>query len=103
MLGDHGDEPGAAVLYAVTMALTVLASVALSTYASTHDLIDPEVPRALVRHGHVRGIATAVVFLLSVPIALAFGAQWGEYFWALLIPLEIGLRRAWHGNHEMSW
>jgi uncharacterized membrane protein len=82
---DTADQPLAIAIYAVNISCAVLAQSAIF-YVARHDgmLSDP-LPR---RADHTRFLATLitpVVFLASIPIAYAFGADWGRYTWGLLI------------------
>jgi len=82
---DTADEPLAVAIYAVDTSLAVLAQTAMFAVAR-HDRVlrDPLPPRA-DRVKLIDTLTTPVVFLASIPIAYAFGADWGRYTWATLL------------------
>jgi len=79
------DEPLAIAVYAVNISCAVIAQTAMF-YVARHDgvLADP-LPRRADTVNLLATLTTPVVFLASIPIASAFGAEWGRYTWALLI------------------
>lgn len=82
---DTADEPLAVAVYAVNISCAVLAQTAMY-YVARHDgmLADP-LPRRADAVKLVDTLVTPAVFLASIPIAYAFGADWGRVTWALLI------------------
>jgi uncharacterized membrane protein len=82
---ETADEPLAVAVYAVNISCAVLAQTAMF-YVARHDgmLADP-LPRRADAVKLVDTLVTPAVFLASIPIAYAFGADWGRYTWALLI------------------
>lgn len=97
VLGEYGEYPAAYVLYAVSVALCGILLAAIWAYIAHEGRLtaDQEDPRAR-RWQLARFLAAPVVFLASVPAALA-----GLFFvvigmWVFLPPLvRLGLRR-WH-------
>jgi hypothetical protein len=55
-------------------------------------LVDPSVDRGVFRFVFIQSLIIPVTFLVSIPIALAAGANAGEYSWILAFPLILGLR-----------
>ena len=82
---ETADQPLAVAVYAVNISCAVIAQTAMF-YVARHDgvLADP-LPRRADTVNLLATLATPVVFLASIPIAYAFGADWGRYTWALLI------------------
>jgi uncharacterized membrane protein len=71
VLGEHGDQPSAAVFYAVVIAATGLAGATLWAYASHgHRLVDSALSDRAIRSATLRVLITPTVFLLSLPLAL---------------------------------
>jgi uncharacterized membrane protein len=89
LLGEHGEEPFAVILYAASAAAASFASNALWLYSTHgHRLVDPKLPEHEIRHVRQRSQLNGVVFLVSIPLALispvvAFVA------WASLFPLRM--------------
>jgi uncharacterized membrane protein len=81
VLGDHGGQAAAAVLYAANLFGVTLAGILISTDARRAGLAqsEPAVAKALQR----RSIFVAAVFLASIPIAL-LDANLAPYVWLAL-------------------
>jgi uncharacterized membrane protein len=81
---ETADQPLAVALYSVNIACAVL-SQSVVFYVARHDgMIAHPLPR---RADHVRfldTLTTPAVFLLSIPIAYAWGANAARWTWALL-------------------
>jgi uncharacterized membrane protein len=77
-------------LYALNVALAVLASIVMYQIAARHGLIaEPETP-AVRRARLLDAFATPVVFLVSIPVTYLGVAQWGDssagkYVWLSLV------------------
>lgn len=84
---DTSDQPLAVAVYAVNISLAVLGQTAMF-YVARHDgvLAHPLPKRADTIHT-LDTLVTPVVFLASIPIAYAFGADWGRWTWASLMVL----------------
>jgi TMEM175 potassium channel family protein len=82
---ETADEPLAVAVYAVNISCAVLAQTAMY-YVARHDgvLANP-LPRRADAIKLVDTLTTPVVFLASIPVAYAFGADWGRWVWALLL------------------
>ena len=87
VLGDHNGSPAAAVLYAAAVVLAGIASAAYWWYASGRGrLLRPDAGRAQIRAMRARGVAGAVFFALTLPVA-AFAPYAAEILWFLVFPL----------------
>lgn len=84
---DTADQPLAVAVYAVNISLAVLGQTAMF-FVARHDgvLAHPLPKRADTIHT-LDTLVTPAVFLASIPIAYAFGADWGRWTWASLIVL----------------
>lgn len=76
----------ATVLYAVTVSLISLTGAAMSFYASWAGLTD--LPKNKIVKTIWPILTPAIVFLLSIPLAL-FDARLAQLFWLLLIPANM--------------
>jgi uncharacterized membrane protein len=97
VLGDHGGDEPAVLLYAVNLIGVILAGMLLFEDAQRAGLtrISPERMAARKRHG----LAVAGVFVVSIPIAFFVDANAAAFFWLILflvppIARLIGGRRA---------
>ena len=82
---ETADEPLAVAVYAVNISLAVLAQSAMY-YRARHDgVLAHPVPRRADAVRLVDTLLTPAIFLISIPIAFAFGADWGRATWALLL------------------
>lgn len=80
----------AVVLYAAVVAAISLVQLAMWVYAYRAGHIDhSRVDEEVFRYAAVNIAVTPAVFLVSIPIALIAGAEWGEYSWLLLAPASI--------------
>lgn len=85
---ETADEPLAVAVYAVNISLAVLAQSAIY-YRARHDgVLDRPLPRRAEAVRLVDTLMTPAVFLISIPIAYTFGADWGRATWALLIVIN---------------
>jgi uncharacterized membrane protein len=82
---DTADEPLAVAIYAVDISLAVLAQTAMFAVARHDHVLRDPMPRRADRVKLIDTLTTPVVFLASIPIAYAFGADWGRYTWATLL------------------
>jgi uncharacterized membrane protein len=88
VLGDHGGQTAAVVLYAANLSGVTLVGLLMSTDARRAGLVqtDPAVAKTLQR----RSVFTALVFLASIPIAFV-DASLAPYMWLALF-LDLGGR-----------
>jgi len=81
---DTSDEPLAIALYAVNISCAVLSQSAMY-YVARHDgMIAHPLPRRADTVRFIDTLTTPAVFLASIPVAYAFGANAGRLTWALL-------------------
>lgn len=81
--GKYGDETVSVVIYAVNVLILSGLLTALFVYSERKGLVHPDSsPRRL--RDRVRGAAIFIVFGLSIPIALLFGARAAQYTWLSL-------------------
>ncbi|WP_173923713.1 TMEM175 family protein [Agromyces sp. Marseille-P2726] len=79
------DEPLAIAVYAVNISCAILAQSAMY-YVARHDgIIAQPLPRRADFAQFLDTLTTPIVFLASIPIAYAFGANWARLTWATLI------------------
>jgi hypothetical protein len=76
------------VLYAVNVAVASLALTAMYQVARGRGLLRHPVHRRRNVAELAAGLVTPVVFLISIPITLAWGALPGRWSWAALIVLS---------------
>ncbi|MBT2498095.1 DUF1211 domain-containing protein [Agromyces sp. ISL-38] len=86
-ISDEGssEAPLAVAVYAVNISAAIFAQSAMF-YVARHDgvLADP-LPRRADFVNFLDSMTTPLVFLASIPIAYAFGADWGRLTWLLLV------------------
>jgi uncharacterized membrane protein len=80
------------MLYACTAAGMGLSLAGLWTYADRHGFIPADMPRSMIRDIRLNQILPSVVFLISAVVAI-FNASAAMYFWFLLLPAYLYLRR----------
>jgi uncharacterized membrane protein len=100
LIGEHGDQPIAVVIYAGTLSAAGLTGFLCWIYALRADLVAPDAPRDAVRSGALRGLAAPIVMLgslLLLPIASTYVV---ELAWLLILPVQWYLGR--HGSIESS-
>ena len=89
LIGRDGGSSAAVIFYAATVALAGLAMAAVWLYATAgHRLIDPSYDRQSIIRGALRSTSVAVVFGLSIPIAL-ISPSTAKLFWLTLIPIRV--------------
>ena len=98
VLGRNQTEPLAAVVYAITLALTNLISAAMWWYAiHGRRLVPKDLDQRVIRLRFSRTLGGAALFLLSIPIAiwrpLAAEILWSVFMVAIFVVLR-GPRRA---------
>jgi uncharacterized membrane protein len=92
LLGRFGNSVAAVILYSASIAAIGLVSSAMWLWAVRERLVDPATPRPVVLQFAARALSVPVVFGLSIPIALV-SPRAATYFWLLIIPFRIVLRR----------
>lgn len=82
---DTADAPLTVAVYAVNISCAVLAQTVMF-YVARHDgVLAHPLPRRADTARLIDTLMTPAVFLVSIPIAYTFGAEWGRSTWALLI------------------
>lgn len=89
LISEYGASMPAVIFYAGNVAILSLLQFALWSYAYRHGFLDNKVKVGLYRYVRRNVLTTPVVFLLSIPVGLVFGAQWSLYFWFVLLPLNV--------------
>lgn len=101
ILGEHGDQVGAVVVYALTIAGTGFALTALWLYAWHRGLIADDVDEAVFRLMLVQSFPIPGFFLLSVPVALLAGPTAAQFSWLLAIPASLLIPRVYRARAEV--
>ena len=88
ILGDHPTSFAATVFYALAVSAVGAASTLLAWYTAMHRKYVKPMPPRLVHYYVLRGLIAPVVFLASIPVALA-SVQTAQLLWllTLLVPL----------------
>jgi uncharacterized membrane protein len=90
VLGESGNAT-ATILYACAIIVPSLLSALEWWYAVHSGLVMESTSQRIKRRQTVRPLLTALVFALSIPVAL-YDPLLGKLFWALLIPISFLLR-----------
>jgi uncharacterized membrane protein len=92
VLGDHLSSATATILYAATLAATVLVSWSMWFYAKHSPSLNIDsVPETIERYIVFAPLLNAGIFVASIPVA-AFNPSAGRLVWLLLIPAELWAR-----------
>ena len=92
ILGDRADTVSATVFYAAVMCLAGLSSASLTWYAVSHRGFTGPIHPAMARYYTFRGLATTLVFAISIPIALILSPTAAQAWWFVLFALHFGAR-----------
>jgi TMEM175 potassium channel family protein len=92
ILGDHQADVGATVFYAAAISVTGFASASLTWYTVIHRHFTGPLHPAMARYYVFRGLAAPLVFLLSIPLAVA-NTTAAQLSWYLLFVLQFFGRR----------
>jgi uncharacterized membrane protein len=84
---ETADEPLAIAVYAVNISIAILAQSAMYYVARRDGIIAHPLPRRADAAQFLDTLTTPVVFLASIPIAYAYGANWARLTWATLLVL----------------
>jgi uncharacterized membrane protein len=82
---ETADQPLAVTIYALDISIAVLAQSAVFAIARRDGVLRDPLPRRADTVKFLDTLTTPVVFLASIPIAFAFGADWARYTWATLL------------------
>lgn len=85
---ETSDEPLAIALYAVNISCAVFAQTAMYQVALHDGMVAHPLPRRAAVARLLDTMVTPAVFLASIPIAYAFGADAARYTWTLLIVIS---------------
>jgi uncharacterized membrane protein len=87
LMGRYNDAPIAIAVYALNIALAVVAYTLLWWYCAARDMLGEHLTRAQIRYELVTRLFIAVGFLISIPIAWA-STRWAQYSWAIFPILQ---------------
>jgi uncharacterized membrane protein len=93
LLGEHGDQPGAVVLYALIVSAAGIVGSVSWLYAERAGLTTPGRSRRWVRLSTLRGLVAPLVLLGSLPLVLVHPYA-AEAAWVLIFPLQALMARA---------
>ena len=91
LLSQYGPEGRIAiVLYALEVAVLSLLQAVIWAYARRHGLLAADIDDKLFRFVQRNGLASPLVFLLSIPLALVLPVPtWAMWFWILSWPASL--------------
>ncbi|MHC5797386.1 TMEM175 family protein [Lacisediminihabitans sp. FW035] len=89
LISEYGSSMPAVILYAGNVAILSLLQFSLWSYAHRHHFLDERVDLGMYRYVRRNLLPVPTVFLLSIPVGIAFGAVWSLYSWILLVPINI--------------
>jgi len=93
LISEYGDTAIATIVYAANLAVASLLMAVIWWYSiGKGQLMIKGFDIELGKHAVLANLCTVLVFLASMPIALA-NARIAKYFWLLLIPVHILLER----------
>lgn len=93
LISEYGDTAIATIVYAANLAVASLLMAVIWWYSiGKGQLMIKGFDIELGKHAVLANLCTVLVFLASMPIALA-NARIAKYFWLLLIPIHILLER----------
>ena len=99
----QSDEVGAVVLYAAVMLAGCCVTAAMWLYARRHHLLDAATPEKLVAYSALRALVLAIVFAISIPIALVVGRHAGQWTWLAAVPSRLLLARRYGKVQDVVW
>jgi uncharacterized membrane protein len=91
VIGRYGQLRTAAIFYAGTLAISGLALTVVFAYVGSRPSLIDAANRPALRYLAFRAIASAVVFLGSIPVAVVSPAV-AELSWVLILPAFFALR-----------
>lgn len=98
ILGRFGDEVLSVYIYAASIAAIGFLMSATWIYAWRRGFVAASVDVTVFRYVLVQSFPIPGMFLLSIPIALVFGATAAELTWALTLPLSIIITRVYRAR-----
>lgn len=103
VLGNNDGDIGPVILYAAILTVGALMSAFMWEYARRRGLFGARTTAPTVLHSVWRSLSIAIVFTISIPIAVFAGATWAELSWLLMVPVRLLLRRRFGPVRETSW
>jgi len=100
ILGLHGDDVLAVVLYAATISLIGFLMTGMWLYAWHRGLVAASIDLAVFRLVLVQSFPIPGIFLLSIPVALLAGASAGELSWIAAVPASAVITRVYRARTE---
>lgn len=95
IMAHYGNTAFAFTLYAANqVAISTMLTVIWVYATQNHRLVDPDLPRSLIRYRFYRGLMLALFFALSIPVAYLIGPMWAFVVWVLPALARGLLRRA---------
>jgi TMEM175 potassium channel family protein len=88
VMAEHGDQTAAIVLYAGTVASLSLVQLWIWVHAYRAGLMEKDVDRELYLYVVMSLIPAPLVFLVSIPLAIAW-PDWTPFFWILIWPVGV--------------
>lgn len=98
ILGRFGDEVISVYVYAASIAAIGFLICAMWIYAWHRGFVAASVDVDVFRYVLVQSLPIPGMFLLSIPIALLFGATVAELTWALTLPLSFLITRVYRAR-----
>lgn len=100
ILGLHGGTVIAVVIYAITIVAIEVLLMCIWIYAWHRGLVSEDVDRPLYRLMLVQSFSIPAVFLISIPVAVLWGATAGSLTWIAALPLGVLLPRLYARRAE---
>lgn len=92
LVGRYGDQFPAFAMYASTMALAVLAGLAINLYVHRKGLLRADAPRYRVGDILVSSLVPTAIFLASIPLALVVDTSYAYLAWLALVLVNPSVR-----------
>ena len=91
LLSEYGPEGRVAVvLYAAEVAILSLLQAVIWAYARRKKLLVDDIDPTLFRYVQRDGLASPIIFVLSIPVAIfAPDASWAMFMWILVWPVSV--------------
>lgn len=102
VLGRYGDQQLSVYIYAPTICLIGFSLSAMWMYSWRHGMTDASLTVDVFRYVLVQSFPIPGIFLLSVPIAMLFGATAAEITWAAAIPVSAIITRVYRAQSSNS-
>ncbi len=93
LIGTFQGEPLAYAVFGTVLAALAVVDTSMFVYARRRGILRSEVTERCYRIDVARGVLTAVVFVVSVPLSLLLAA-WTPLLWVSLLLVDVALDRA---------